>query len=45
LMRSVQEDAREEPARSRYSAAPVAGIRREDMKRLRVNKCINPNRV
>jgi hypothetical protein len=33
LMRSVQGDAREGPARSRYSTAIAAGINGEDMRR------------
>src|SRR5687767_2557680 len=36
LMRSAQGDARQEPARTTYSAAPAAGIRREGMKCLRL---------
>jgi hypothetical protein len=42
LMRSVQGDAREEPAKSRYNAALVAGTKREDMKRFRLDEYTNP---
>jgi len=38
LIRSVQVEAREEPVRSRYSAALAAGIRREDMESVSVSK-------